>query len=592
MGALPWAFLWVSLSLYASHALGTALSAKSWQDWIMTNEHIQEAKFNTPKMRFLQSKMRTKAEKSVCTKTALGLENKRFADANIQVSTSKTDQVGGACARLNIEKHASCPGNKAWLAGSNDRSQWIEFSMDAPAFVSGFATQGFEGQWVSALYLYYSLDKVNWRPFAQKSAAEPFRFAGNNDDKGLANNYLDVPIRARYLRLNPAAWNKQIALRAEIFLCVDDASPCKDRCDKLTSCTWADKGVWAATCSDCPNGYTGTGETACSDLDECSIGNGGCDRRTVCTNTVGSRTCSDCPKGFTGNGADQGGCRDVDECVKDNGGCDKLTTCINKPGTRLCTNCPLGYTGNGAEKCVDVDECKVNNGGCDSLTKCTNLPGSRKCGPCPKGYTGTGENGCVDIDECQTDNGGCATQCINLPGTSTCAPCPPGTKGSGNTKCVRPDELLLKGKDGKPMTNEELAEEAGKRAALKTATSITRELAERETRQGQVDQEDRQIAALEDLTAKLQTLAFKATAHDDETLARHHKTTSVHQDVITETAQLKSDEIRDNARAEAQKLLDGGIPTALSGEPSTSTATGAGAGSALLEESAMLRSNA
>ena len=40
----------------------------------------------------------------------------------------------------------------------------------------------------------------------------------------------------------------------------------------------------------------------CSDVDECLKNNGGCDRRRICTNTMGSRTCGDCPSGYENDG--------------------------------------------------------------------------------------------------------------------------------------------------------------------------------------------------------------------------------------------------------------------------------------------------
>ncbi len=97
----------------------------------------------------------------------------------------------------------------------------------------------------------------------------------------------------------------------------------------------------------------------CADVDECLVGNGGCDSRTTCSNNVGGRTCGDCPAGYTGNGADVGGCADVDECLLNNGGCDSRTSCINNSGSSTCGVCPSGFTGNGADPggCVDVDEC-------------------------------------------------------------------------------------------------------------------------------------------------------------------------------------------------------------------------------------------
>jgi hypothetical protein len=68
----------------------------------------------------------------------------------------------------------------------------------------------------------------------------------------------------------------------------------------------------AATNGTCPEGYTGSSETGCVDVNECSFNNGGCHRLAGCENTPGSRTCGECPEDFAGNGYI--GCFDVNEC--------------------------------------------------------------------------------------------------------------------------------------------------------------------------------------------------------------------------------------------------------------------------------------
>ncbi|HVV50023.1 MAG TPA: hypothetical protein VHO06_10225, partial [Polyangia bacterium] len=200
-------------------------------------------------------------------------------------------------------------------------------------------------------------------------------------------------------------------------------------CDPLTTCTAGSSGV---VCGACPAGYTGTGATGCTDINECATNNGGCDPLTTCTNKPGSFTCGACPTGYTGGGAS--GCTDINECATNNGGCDPLTTCTNSPGSFSCGACPAGYTGTGASGCTDVNECATSNGGCDPLTTCTNSPGSFSCGPCPAGYTGTGATGCTLINNCAPNpclNGGTCTNGVN---TFTCA-CATGYTG---TTCATP----------------------------------------------------------------------------------------------------------------------------------------------------------
>jgi hypothetical protein len=100
-------------------------------------------------------------------------------------------------------------------------------------------------------------------------------------------------------------------------------------------------------------------------------------------------------------------CGDVDECAAANGGCDRLTVCTNTVGARACGGCPAGYKGSGETGCKEESACASNNGGCDALTACvdtgTGAGAGSACGPCPAGFTGNGTSGCVDFDACAAE---------------------------------------------------------------------------------------------------------------------------------------------------------------------------------------------
>ncbi|XP_019620809.1 PREDICTED: P-selectin-like [Branchiostoma belcheri] len=74
----------------------------------------------------------------------------------------------------------------------------------------------------------------------------------------------------------------------------------------------------------------------CTDINECSISNGGCGQ--ICTNTFGSFQCS-CRIGYTLN-SDGFACDDVDECASANGDCEQI--CTNTIGSFQCSSvqCP------------------------------------------------------------------------------------------------------------------------------------------------------------------------------------------------------------------------------------------------------------
>jgi hypothetical protein len=83
--------------------------------------------------------------------------------------------------------------------------------------------------------------------------------------------------------------------------------------------------------------------------------NGGCDWQVSCTETeAGTVSCGPCPEGFSGSGETT--CTDIDECATDNGGCDPLRACINLQGGRFCDACPAGYVAVG-DDCVETHTC-------------------------------------------------------------------------------------------------------------------------------------------------------------------------------------------------------------------------------------------
>ncbi|XP_019633198.1 PREDICTED: von Willebrand factor D and EGF domain-containing protein-like isoform X3 [Branchiostoma belcheri] len=165
-------------------------------------------------------------------------------------------------------------------------------------------------------------------------------------------------------------------------------------------------------CGDCPDGYTGDGET-CNDVDECASESTH-DCAFVCYNIPGRYYCG-CTEGYL---LLAGECFDDDECESGRAECSH--TCINTEGSYECS-CPGGYSlGPDERTCIEIDECDSNP--CGNGGTCHDQVNGFTC-TCPAGWLGAT---CVeDIDECVVINHGCQQLCLNTDGSYTCW-CPAG----------------------------------------------------------------------------------------------------------------------------------------------------------------------
>jgi len=115
-------------------------------------------------------------------------------------------------------------------------------------------------------------------------------------------------------------------------------------CDPMTTCTTVGVPPFGAiSCGPCPSGYSGDGDSGCSDIDECNFDNGGCDSHTTCTNKEGSFDCSPCPKGFGGDQYRVGGCCDSKSVFKP----------VGRTGA-TCSECPYPLVVNVEDQSCDI----------------------------------------------------------------------------------------------------------------------------------------------------------------------------------------------------------------------------------------------
>ncbi|KAK3609861.1 hypothetical protein CHS0354_015052 [Potamilus streckersoni] len=226
--------------------------------------------------------------------------------------------------------------------------------------------------------------------------------------------------------------------------CDEDFDSCADSpCSALRTCTdypptvHQQQGI-GYSCSNCPGGYSLSGDGKCIDIDECSTTNGGCEQ--TCQNTQGSYQCS-CFSMFRiqSNGKT---CKDIDECEESLSDCDHI--CLNTNGSYNCS-CFPGFEYNVISRTCVTDEppSVCSNLNCSNSTGCTiDGNGNATCF-CKIGYHLSSDgSSCEDNDECIQNT--CEQICTNTPGSFqcrcyagfqmdndklTCKPCQPLTFG-------------------------------------------------------------------------------------------------------------------------------------------------------------------
>ncbi|KAK7476341.1 hypothetical protein BaRGS_00032400 [Batillaria attramentaria] len=303
--------------------------------------------------------------------------------------------------------------------------------------------------------------------------------------------------------------------------CKNDVNECEVNPDICGDDMECNNNEGSFTC-DCLSGYEKNVDGNCSDIDECA-GGMACGEYEQCSNVPGSFYC-DCVEGYF---KDNGTCTDTDECSINEGGCQQKcinfdgsfncechfgytlntdrstctqtyepcsnTTCVQgctlsdedrevcfcftgyalQPDGHSCLDCPDGTWGENCvhhcecglgtdlcdvtrgcvckdgwtgDKCSDdIDECQIkeNLDDCQQRNaECFNFRGGYRC-QCRQGFHNGTSGSCQDIDECESSP--CSQTCENSPGSYTCL-CKTGFSPNletgdceVRTSCVRDD---------------------------------------------------------------------------------------------------------------------------------------------------------
>ncbi|XP_072901602.1 coagulation factor V isoform X2 [Hemitrygon akajei] len=149
----------------------------------------------------------------------LGMVTGSIADAQITASDYK-DNWEPKLARLNNQARVN-----AWSVEMKN-SPWIQVDLERPMVLTEIATQGARqvlvSYFITAFYIEYSVDGINWKYYNGNSRSNKQIFNGNSDNSGIKFNKFDPPIIARYIKLYPTSFRERPTLRMELYGCEID----------------------------------------------------------------------------------------------------------------------------------------------------------------------------------------------------------------------------------------------------------------------------------------------------------------------------------------------------------------------------------
>ncbi|XP_015779197.1 PREDICTED: lactadherin-like [Acropora digitifera] len=166
---------------------------------------------------------------SACNRS-MGMESGKILDKQITASSEWNALCAAHQGRLNFQEDiegAVLKNSGSWTALITDQNQWLQVDLLHQEIIASVATQGrnrhplwkTHKQWVKSYKLQYSKNGVDFEYYKDARQNSAKVFSGNNDRDSIVRHYLNPPIRARYIRFQPTAWNGHISMRVELNGC-------------------------------------------------------------------------------------------------------------------------------------------------------------------------------------------------------------------------------------------------------------------------------------------------------------------------------------------------------------------------------------
>ena len=140
-------------------------------------------------------------------------EQKQLTTPNSMRSASTVWGDRGLNYQLNDCGNSMIDSSAGWCASGNVIGQWIQLDNGKVGSISGVITQGRKNstQWVQSFKVKYKDESGSWWDIDGKT------FPGNRDRDSKVTTTFSKPVRARYIRIYPQAWQNHISMRADII---------------------------------------------------------------------------------------------------------------------------------------------------------------------------------------------------------------------------------------------------------------------------------------------------------------------------------------------------------------------------------------
>lgn len=119
---------------------------------------------------------------------------------------------------------AHLDSSSAWTAGQSDFSQYLIVDLGDKFNVTAISSQGraYASEYVMEYRIDYGYDGQDFAPYRDKNGNIKI-FDANVDDTSVVENRFEVPLVARYIRINPTRWHNRISMRIQVSGCAYSA---------------------------------------------------------------------------------------------------------------------------------------------------------------------------------------------------------------------------------------------------------------------------------------------------------------------------------------------------------------------------------